>query len=158
MAEYGYRIPKGKVAKVYRGKEMEGLITGALKSVLSSKGKEVNSYTVKNFLGTLARTAQGGEVVVVMEQQPLNSTRAQGKWDDMVFCYNEKTGTQYARKVGRYRNPKTPAQQKQRGKYMPGVEAWRKLSEGEKDQYRKKAEKLPMTGYNLFVSKYLREK
>lgn len=50
----------------------------------------------------------------------------------------------------------TPAQNAQTAKYMPGVNAWKALSESEKQTWRDKAALTGhLTGYHLFMSDYL---
>ncbi len=51
----------------------------------------------------------------------------------------------------------TPAQQNIRGQFTMGHEAWAMLTEGQKDVYRERAKALQLTGYNVFMSDYIKE-
>jgi len=55
-------------------------------------------------------------------------------------------------------NPQTEKQQAHRKKYGEGVEAWRNLTNEEKDVYNKRAVGRKMSGVNLFMKEYLKSK
>jgi wobble nucleotide-excising tRNase len=63
----------------------------------------------------------------------------------------------YFRKYKKPKNPRTRKQQGNRNKFKRAVGEWKKLSEKEKENYKELAEELHMTGFNLFISKYLNE-
>lgn len=48
-------------------------------------------------------------------------------------------------------------QKEQREKYKEGTEAWRTLTNEEKELYNKKAEEFKITGYNLFIKEYIKK-
>lgn len=52
-------------------------------------------------------------------------------------------------------NPRTPEQQAQRAKMILAVSAWQALTQEEKAVYNKSAIGQNLTGYNLFIKKYL---
>jgi hypothetical protein len=55
-------------------------------------------------------------------------------------------------------NPDTPNQKRQRGRFKDAVKAWHELSHDGKKAYNIRAQKkkLNISGYNLFVSEYLK--
>ncbi len=53
-------------------------------------------------------------------------------------------------------NPRTEPQVKCRGNFSGSVKAWQVLPEEEKDIYRNRAKRKKKSGYNLFMSEYLR--
>lgn len=53
-------------------------------------------------------------------------------------------------------NPRTEPQVKCRGNFGGGVKAWQVLPDGEKNIYRARAKRKKRSGYNLFMSEYLR--
>lgn len=69
----------------------------------------------------------------------------------------KETGELYIRKSRFYipSNPKTEGQQSRRSIFADGVSAWKSLSEDEKNIYRKRAENLRMSGFNLYMREYL---
>ncbi len=52
-------------------------------------------------------------------------------------------------------NPQTEMQQNWRAVFTAGVGAWRLLTDGERIEYNKIGRKYRMTGYNLFLRRYL---
>lgn len=73
-----------------------------------------------------------------------------------IIHYNRK-GVQYARSYAVPRNPDTPAQRRNRKTFAEAVKLWQGLSPEEKHRYNRKAMKLTMNGYNLFISLHLKE-
>ncbi|MDO9537258.1 MAG: hypothetical protein Q7J68_02950 [Thermoplasmata archaeon] len=67
-------------------------------------------------------------------------------------------GKQYVRKWVKPKDPKTPLQMQQREKYARANEIWKEMSPDEKQIYREHAKGLGMSGYNLFVSEFTRER
>ncbi len=53
-------------------------------------------------------------------------------------------------------NPRTEPQVKCRGNFSGSVKAWQVLPEEEKNMYRLRAKRKKKSGYNLFMSEYLR--
>jgi len=80
-------------------------------------------------------------------------TELNGRCGDMV--YYKVWGNVYARKYVIPHNPKTEAQQCHRSLFAEGMAQWKLLGEDEKQQYRRKARKLPMHAHNLFVKQYI---
>jgi len=80
-------------------------------------------------------------------------TEFNGHCGDMV--YYKVWGNVYARKYVIPHNPKTEAQQCHRSLFAEGMAQWKLLSEDEKQQYRRKARRLPMHAHNLFVKQYI---
>lgn len=52
-------------------------------------------------------------------------------------------------------NPQTPPQQANRMKFKDAVEAWKAMSEAERQGWRDKAKRLHRTGWNYFISSFL---
>lgn len=53
-------------------------------------------------------------------------------------------------------NPRTGAQQGQRGVFADGVATWQSLSEADKDVYRERVKRLHFaTGFTLYMSEYM---
>lgn len=73
-----------------------------------------------------------------------------------IVHYN-RYGDQCARSHVIPRNPDTPAQRENRKTFAGAVKAWQVLSPEEKYRYNRKAMKLKMSGYNLFISMHMRE-
>jgi len=71
------------------------------------------------------------------------------------FIRSTWKGRVYLRRYTVPRNPKTPAQQAQRGRLTEAVAAWRALSDEEHRRYDEAARDKRLTGYNLFVSEFL---
>ena len=150
-----YRRPGNKVITVYRGNEVEELLQTALQSAFESDGVRVKPAKVQRVLSSVAESALGGDVVLIVEQFPLDSMQVRGKHKDLVYQVINKTGNQYTRKFVKSKNPRTPSQQTQRGKMSAAQQAWHSLSPAEKGVWNKKAKGLPKSGSNLFVSNYL---
>ena len=158
MVENKYKRPGNRVIDVYRGKEMEERIRGALEKLCSRSGVQVGEKEVRRFLGHLSESGMSGELVMIVEKYPLNSMQVRGKCGKKIYSYITKTGNQYVKEYKKPRNPRTPAQQSQRLKYKEAVGMWKALPEPEKEIYRQKAMDLPLTGYNLFIRTCLESK
>jgi len=52
-------------------------------------------------------------------------------------------------------NPQTPAQQANRAKFANAISSWQTLPPSEKDAYIAQAGSLRLSGFNLFVSRYM---
>jgi hypothetical protein len=76
-----------------------------------------------------------------------------GRVGALVFCRRGR-GT-YARAWVRPADPKTPNQKIQRGRVGAAVQAWRELSDEDKDKYRRRAAPTRRHGYHLFVAEFL---
>ncbi len=81
-------------------------------------------------------------------------TSMSGRLNDMVY-YNIGKKT-YVRKYVVPQNPKSEQQQSNRSLFAEAMAMWKTLCENDKQQYRKKARKLPMHGHNLFISQYIK--
>jgi len=53
-------------------------------------------------------------------------------------------------------NPRTPSQQANRQKFANAVHAWQSLTEEQKKVYNERAKGKNLSGYNLFISEYMR--
>ncbi len=155
MPGHKYQRPKDKVIKVFQGKELEIVLQSALQSIFSSDGVHVTPAKTRRVLDSLPHSVLGGNVVVIIEQFPLDSMTAHGKFKDLIYARIGKTGNQYAKKDTKPRNPRTPAQEAQRAKMAPAQAAWHSLSPAQKAVWEKKAKGLPKNGSNLFISNYL---
>ncbi|HNX25448.1 MAG TPA: hypothetical protein PKG60_15480 [Spirochaetota bacterium] len=66
-------------------------------------------------------------------------------------------GRQYARVLPDYANPDTEKQRIVRRTFGDAVRSWQSLSPDEKQKYNRKARRLPMNGYNFYISCYMKE-
>jgi hypothetical protein len=55
------------------------------------------------------------------------------------------------------RNPNTFAQKSNRQSFADAVKSWQALTEEEKNKYNRKAHNLNMSGYNLYISDFMKE-
>ena len=78
-----------------------------------------------------------------------------GKIDRLVQ-YNRR-GTQCIRRHVVPFNPNTPGQQAVRSSFRDAVHAWQVLPDAEKGGWKYKARYRNLTGYNMFVSWYLKQ-
>ncbi|HRZ28670.1 MAG TPA: hypothetical protein P5295_17805 [Spirochaetota bacterium] len=81
-------------------------------------------------------------------------TAISGRMGDMVL-YKSRT-MNCSRTYVKPRNPDTPAQRSNRDLFRSAMMSWRSLSDFEKEAYNRKAARLPMTGHNLYISRYMR--
>ncbi len=79
---------------------------------------------------------------------------AHGGLDGLVFY--RRYGKIYIKARTIPANPRTEPQVKCRGNFGGGVKAWQVLPEEEKALYRNRAKRKKKSGYNLFMSEYLR--
>ncbi len=79
---------------------------------------------------------------------------AHGGLDGLVFY--RRYGKIYIKARTIPANPRTEPQVKCRGNFGGGVKAWQVLPEEEKNIYRARAKRKKKSGYNLFMSEYLR--
>ncbi len=82
-----------------------------------------------------------------------------GRIGNVVFYTRRRAGgaiTQCVRLHVIPRNPDTEAQREVRRSFGEAVRSWQSLSADEKHEYIRKARYLNMSGYNLFISKYLK--
>ncbi len=82
----------------------------------------------------------------------INSIR--GKIGNVVFYTNR--GTQCVRAHVIPRNPDTEAQRLVRRSFGDAVRSWQSMTPDERYSYNRKARYLNMSGYNLYISKYLK--
>jgi len=77
-----------------------------------------------------------------------------GRMGDIVFySFYDR---QYARLYCKPVDPKTVEQKIIRKTFGDAVRSWQALSPEEQYKYNKKARRLPMTGYNLYISNYMK--
>ncbi len=81
-------------------------------------------------------------------------TACHGRMDGLVFV--NRLGKQHVRMYTKPSNPNTPAQRERRGTFRDAVHAWQALPDTEKERWKAKAASRKRTGYNLFVSRFLR--
>lgn len=81
-------------------------------------------------------------------------TAISGRMGDMVL-YKSRT-MNCSRTYVKPRNPDTPAQRSNRDLFRSAMMSWQSLSDYEKEAYNRKAARLPMTGHNLYISRYMR--
>ncbi len=74
-----------------------------------------------------------------------------------IVLYN-RYDRQCARRHVRPANPDTEAQRAVRRTFGDAVRSWQGLPAGEKDIWIRRARKLSMSGYNLYISRFMREK
>ena len=73
-----------------------------------------------------------------------------------IVLYN-RYDRQCARRHVRPANPDTEAQRAVRRTFGDAVRSWQGLSAEEKDSWTRRARKLSMSGYNLYISRFMRE-
>ena len=66
-------------------------------------------------------------------------------------------GINYLKSYAVPRNPRTPRQQSGRRRFADAVAAWRALAPEERRAYAREARDLPVSGYNLFISRFMAE-
>jgi len=156
MPNHIYKRPHYQVTKIYQGKELETLLQSAMQQTFDSCGITITQGHVQRFLGLLPESVLGGTPVLILEQWPLNSMTAHGKYEDLIYAYVRKTGNQYSKTYRKPYNPRTPSQQAQRDKITQAVTAWLALSDAEKESYRQQSVNKPYSGYNWFIANYLK--
>ena len=73
------------------------------------------------------------------------------------LVHYDRRGTHCVRRHVVPRNPDTAAQKAVRAGFREAVHAWQALPASEKDIWNHKARYKPLTGYNLFVSWFIRQ-
>ncbi len=76
-----------------------------------------------------------------------------GRLGNVVFYI--RRGTQCVRTHVIPRNPNTEAQKAVRRNFADAVHSWQSLSSDEKSDFDRKARYMNMSGYNLYISKYI---
>ncbi len=71
--------------------------------------------------------------------------------------YFNRYGNEYARVHVNPSNPHTGQQRIVRHTFSDAVKSWQGLAGDERAVYNKKARKLPMSGYNLYISQYMKQ-
>ncbi len=77
-----------------------------------------------------------------------------GRIGNLVFYY--RCGTQCVRAYVIPRNPDTEAQRTVRRIFSDAVRSWQAMPDEEKHTFVRKARYLNMSGYNLYISRYLK--
>lgn len=77
-----------------------------------------------------------------------------GRMDGLVFY--QRYGRQYARRYTVPANPDTEGQRLVRRAFGDAVRSWQSLSSEDKNKWRGKAARLGMSGYNVFLSRFMR--
>jgi hypothetical protein len=78
-----------------------------------------------------------------------------GRLGNIVFYH--RYGKEYARVYVKPFNPDTESQRFIRKTFGSAVKSWQELPFTEKDKYKRKARRLAMSGYNLFISLYMKD-
>ena len=78
-----------------------------------------------------------------------------GKMGNLV--YYRRRGTQCVRRHVVPRNPASAAQRALRSCFRDAVHAWQILPDAERSVWNRKAHRMSMSGYNLFLSRYMKE-
>jgi hypothetical protein len=92
-------------------------------------------------------------------KMPLFSIRVRGKWED-TFIFQVVHGRQFRRVASPYDLGPKPHLLPFQPKFKAAVHAWQALPDGERALYKKSAQVLgkPMSGYNRFISLYLKDR
>ena len=69
----------------------------------------------------------------------------------------KRQGKIFLRRHRKAKNPRTRNQTRHRKEFKKAVDEWKKLTDEEKEKYSQLAEKMSMSGFNLFVSRHLRK-
>ena len=64
-------------------------------------------------------------------------------------------GINYLKRYAVPRNPRTPRQQARRRRFADAVVAWRRLPPEARRRFQEEGRDLPLSGYNLFISRFL---
>ena len=88
--------------------------------------------------------------MALIEETP-DGPMLRGKLYDRV--YYKRHGKYYSRRFVKPRDPKTPAQLKQRERFREAHAAWVALTEEQRNSWRKHARD-PAFGFNLFMKKH----
>jgi alpha-ketoglutarate-dependent taurine dioxygenase len=91
--------------------------------------------------------------MAVIELNPA-FTSAKGRLGRIVLYY--RNGVQCARTHVVPRNPDTECQRQNRKTFADAVKSWQALSAEEKRSFNRKAMRKRMSGYNLFISQYMK--
>ncbi|HOO72938.1 MAG TPA: HMG-box domain-containing protein [Spirochaetota bacterium] len=73
----------------------------------------------------------------------------------VFYTRNNKT---IARALVKPRNPDTPAQRANRDRFRQAMASWKGLSDDEKNAYNHKAKRTGMTGHNLYISGWMKNR
>jgi hypothetical protein len=76
-----------------------------------------------------------------------------GRYNDIIFY--SRNGRTFTRRAWRVTKPQSPAQRSRRDRFREGAAAWRALPEEERAGWRRRARRMPMTGYNAFMREFL---
>ena len=69
----------------------------------------------------------------------------------------KRQGKIFLRKYRKPKDPRTTKQIRYRRKFKKAVNEWKNLTKEEKEKYKQSAKELSITGFNLFISKYLKK-
>ena len=82
-------------------------------------------------------------------------TTYRGRMGNIV--YYQWRGRDCARCFVMPRNPDTAAQRVVRGSFRDAVHAWQAMSPMEREEWNRQARHKPLSGYNLFLSRYMHQ-
>ena len=78
-----------------------------------------------------------------------------GRWGNHV--YNTRNGRVCSRRHVKPANPRTRAQQRGRGRFAALVGRWKEMAPSDRETWNRRAKYLDMSGYNLFISRGMRQ-
>lgn len=84
-------------------------------------------------------------------KNPLMSITAAGSIGSLL-TYSTTTSSPVAKRMSAPAKRTSTAQQAQRNKYLEAIATWKALTDEEKAEYSARAERLKITGYNLYLS------
>lgn len=88
---------------------------------------------------------------------PLHSEGAKGLLLQGLV-YASWKGRPYVRRYAKPHNPRSEKQQAHRALFKEASQAYRELTEDEKKTLNRRAQKLAISGFNLFVKRYMEER
>ncbi len=91
-------------------------------------------------------------------RMPLLSEQAQGAFGSQKFVYSSWRGISYVKRYVKPNNPRTKKQRKYRMLFGNATRAYQALSAEEKQSFARKAQGLSLSGFNVFVSEYMRKR
>ncbi|MFB3896960.1 MAG: hypothetical protein ACE14V_11730 [bacterium] len=157
MPKTKYTKPNNLVSFYYSEKELIPILAKVVKQLHPTLTLAKCTKTAEQILDGISSELGATNIHIIAEQFPLLSMQARGKSGNVIYQVVNKTGTQYARKHVMTPDKQTAGQILQRDKLIAANYSWRTLSESEQNKYNNRAKKLQMSGYNLFLSEYMKK-
>lgn len=157
MPKTKYKKPQNLVSFYYSEKELIPILAKVVKQLIPTLTAAKATKTANQILNGISAELGATNLVLITEQFPLNSLAARGKSGNVIYQVVNKTGTQYARKHVVAPDKQTAGQILQRDKLIAANYSWRTLSESDQNKYNNRAKKLQMSGYNLFLSEFMKK-